>query len=243
VEVDDDLRRDEREKSNDIEMAKELARGFDVYVNDAFSVSHRKHTSMVALPKLMRDEGKKVFAGLRLSKELEVLDGVMSRQTKKLLVVGGAKSEDKAKMAIVLAGKFDRVLVGGVLAKAMRDQAAVTGQELPSNIVLGGLREDGLDLNEETMQIYVKAIGQAEVVVLAGPMGMYEQETSAKGTGVVFAAVAYGGAFKVAGGGNTEVALHKFGLVEKFDWVSVGGGAMLEYLAVGKLVAVEALIS
>jgi len=48
-------------------------------------------------------------------------------------------------------------------------------------------------------------------------------------------------AYKVAGGGDIEMAISKYGLTSKFDWISVGGGAMLQYLATGTLPGIEAL--
>ena len=70
--------------------------------------------------------------------------------------------------------------------------------------------------------------------------GKYEE--APEGTQKIFTAVANSKAYKVAGGGDTESALAKFGLKEKFDWISVGGGAMLEYLSSGTLPGLEALV-
>jgi phosphoglycerate kinase len=57
----------------------------------------------------------------------------------------------------------------------------------------------------------------------------------------VFNAVANSGAFKLMGGGDSEAAASLLGLTEKFDWISTGGGAMLEFLAKGTLPGIEAL--
>ncbi len=58
---------------------------------------------------------------------------------------------------------------------------------------------------------------------------------------MVFNAIASSSAFKIAGGGDAEAAITEFGLNERFDWISVGGGAMLEFLAKGTLPGIEAL--
>lgn len=50
-------------------------------------------------------------------------------------------------------------------------------------------------------------------------------------------------AFKIAGGGDAEAAISEFGLNEKFDWISVGGGAMLEFLTKGTLPGIQALVN
>ncbi|MDP1743382.1 MAG: phosphoglycerate kinase, partial [Candidatus Amesbacteria bacterium] len=83
-------------------------------------------------------------------------------------------------------------------------------------------------------------IENCSTIVLAGPMGKYEEAPD--GTRKIFTAVAKSKAYKIAGGGDTEGALAKFGLLGKFDWISVGGGAMLEYLSSGTLVGIEALL-
>ena len=103
------------------------------------------------------------------------------------------------------------------------------------------LREDGLDIDEETIRLFKVEIDQAETIVAAGVMGKYEDEKAMKGTKEVLEAIAQASAYKLAGGGDIEAAISKFGLAHKFDWISVGGGAMLEYLAAGSLVGMEAV--
>ncbi len=223
VEVDWDIRRDSREKENDEGFAVELANGFDVYVNEAFATSHREHTSIVALPMLMKRQGKIVCVGQRFEKEVERLDKVSSKSNgKRVLVIGGVKVEDKERYARELAGKFDAVLKGGLLP----------GVEL---------REDGLDLRDDTRERYKKVIAMADVIVAAGVMGKYEDPGAEKGTREILNAIVQAKAYKVAGGGDLEAAIDKYNLSEKFDWISVGGGAMLEYLARGTLVGIEAV--
>jgi phosphoglycerate kinase len=234
VEWSDRLRDDAREKENNINYAGELAGDCEVYINEAFAVSHRVHTSIVALPKMIKERGGKVFAGLRFAKEIASLDQVWTHPGWKVLVIGGAKAADKAEYAMKLAGKVDRVMVGGLLPQAIEETAA--------NIYPGILREDEKDLTDETIADFCKQISAARIIILAGPMGRFEEPGSEKGTKEIFSAIAGSMAYKVAGGGNTEDALSKFGLTEKFDWISVGGGAMLEYLATGTLPGLEALL-
>ncbi|MBI2008090.1 phosphoglycerate kinase [Candidatus Amesbacteria bacterium] len=230
IEIDNDVRKDEREKNNDESYATELAEGWDIYVNESFAESHRKYVSVNALPRLMKKQGKEVGVGLRFEKEIEMLDKIQdtgeasaSRARFKIqfLVIGGAKVGDKAKYADEFEEKGWTVLRGGLLPGV-------------------NLRDDGLDISDETIERYKAQVGKAQVIVVAGPMGKYE--IAERGTREVFTAVADSGAYKIAGGGDTENALAKFGLLGKFDWVSVGGGAMLEYLATGTLPGIQALI-
>jgi len=72
-------------------------------------------------------------------------------------------------------------------------------------------------------------------------MGMFEDDRFAGGTKAVAKTIADSTGFKVAGGGDTIAALNKFGLIGKFDFISTGGGAMLEFLSGNRLPGLEAL--
>jgi len=223
VEFFDGLREDPGEKANSEEYAGKLAQGWDVFVNEVFSTSHRKYASIVALPQVMRRQGKAVYLGLRFEKELEMLSGVWTKQGRRVLVIGGIKIEDKTKFAESMKDKFAEILRGGLLAGVR-------------------LRPDGLDISDEAIDEYVRIIGGAEVILAAGVMGKYEDPGAEKGTKAILEAIAKNEkAYKVAGGGDIETAISKYGLTEKFDWISVGGGAMLEYLGTGTLPGIEAL--
>ena len=216
VDLNFDIRSDLREEANDDSLAQELANGFDVYINEAFATSHELHCSINALLRLMKSQGKQVGIGLRFEKEVEML----SKVTKGLLIVGGAKVSNKSRYADTLEKNGWTVLRGGLLPNV-------------------DLRPDGLDISESLISNFQSLISSASTIVVAGPMGKYEE--APEGTKKIFTAVANSKAYKIAGGGDTEAALEKFNLKDKFDWISVGGGAMLEYLSSGTLVGIEAL--
>ena len=111
VAVNYDLRSDPREEQNGVELAVELAEGFDVYVNEAFATSHRSHASIVALPRHMAAQGKQVCVGLRFAKEIEMLSQVVNRQSQ-IAIIGGAKG-DKEEYAKKLENRNWKVLRGG----------------------------------------------------------------------------------------------------------------------------------
>jgi 3-phosphoglycerate kinase len=239
IEVDNDVRRDEREKANDEAYARELMADFDIYINESFAESHRKYTSVNALPVLMKKEGRKVYLGLRFEEEMRMLDQVWQHPGWKILVIGGAKARDKADYAIKLSGRLDRVLVGGLLPLQITAERAF----VPSNIILAKLREDQKDITDESIADFSEQVKAARVIICAGPMGKFEEADAGKGTQQVLEAIANSAAYKLVGGGNTQEALGKFGLLEKFDWISVGGGAMLEFLVSGTLPGIEAVIN
>lgn len=216
------LRNDPREKANDMGYAEELAEDWDVYVNESFAVAHRKHTSEIMLPHIFKRDGKAVCIGPRFERELEMLSGVWEKPGKRILVIGGVKIDDKQKFAESMKSKFVAVLKGGLLPGV-------------------DLRPDGLDISNGAIEEYCRVILDAEVILAAGVMGKYEDITASKGTRMILEAIANSKAYKVAGGGDIEMAISTYGLTEKFDWISVGGGAMLEYLGTGTLPALQAI--
>ena len=109
----ENLRFHEEEESDDQVFSKHLASLADVYVNDAFSTSHRKHASTHGAAKLFDIR----LAGFNLKKEVEYLSMIKENPVKPFtLVVGGVKIKDKIGALENLLPKADRVLIGGAAA-------------------------------------------------------------------------------------------------------------------------------
>ena len=219
------------EETNDENFAKKLASLADVYVNEAFAVSHRDHASIVGVPKFLPH-----LAGFRFLGEIENLSKVRESPKRPVVVLISGIKEDKVEMAKELAEKVDKVLVGGKLPKYFGE-----GNPNPEKLMIADLTFDGFDITLNSSERFKAEIAKAGTIVLAGVLGKYEEEGYRQGTIDVFRAVSQASAYKVAGGGDTEAALTMLGLTSKFDWISVGGGAMLEFLASGTLPGIEAL--
>ena len=253
----DNIRQNPGEEKNDAEFAKQLAQGFDLYINNAFAVCHRDHASVSAVTKLLPSH-----AGLLVEQEVAQLNKVIQAPKEgKVVIMGGAKASTKVPVIKNLIDSAEAILLGGVVAN---DFLKEKGQDMGSSVVDADTRTllAGLDLNDArlmipkdfiifdnkildigdaTMRLYMDIVSKAKTIIWNGPLGLFENPVFAKGTNEIAQAIAESSAFKVIGGGDTISAVDKIGLLDKFDFVSTGGGAMLSFLAGDKLPGLEAL--
>ena len=226
----ENLRFESGEDEANIEYAKQLASLGDVFVNESFA-SHHKAASTTVLPTLFPS-----FAGLRFAKEVEVLSSIRNNPKKPLVVIiGGVKVEDKYPAIVELSKIADAVLVGGSLAQNIKEQ----NLEVAPNVMVGKLSENGIDMAPETIESFASVVKDAKQIVWAGPLGKYEDSVGNKGTLDLAKAVILSGAEVVLGGGDTVAALNFY--LDKFSFVSTGGGAMLKLLTEGTLPTIQAL--
>jgi phosphoglycerate kinase len=88
----------------------------------------------------------------------------------------------------------------------------------------------GMGIGPDTTREYVQAISRAKTIFWNGPMGVFEWSRFEEGTRAIAEAIAASSAVKVAGGGDTIAAIEKYGLEDRFDHISTGGGASMELL-------------
>jgi phosphoglycerate kinase len=251
----ENTRFDPGETKNDLETARRLADGNDLYVNDAFGSAHRAHASTEGVAHLLP-----AYAGLLLEQELEMLGRLLGDVERPfVLVAGGAKVDDKLGVLEHLGGRADTVLVGGKMAEELRSDNRLSFEAvLPSDVVAAeAFAADaksevtafdalpdgwlGLDIGPATRDRFASALADARTVFWNGPMGVFEWPTFAEGTKAVAQAVAAVNGYTVVGGGDSVRALHELGLAESVSWVSTGGGASLELLEGKELPGVAAI--
>ncbi len=263
----ENLRFHNQEKDNDIEFAKKIAKLGDIFINNAFSVSHRKHSSIVSVPRFLPSG-----IGFLFEKEINVLNKVLEKQKQGLVVIiGGAKLKAKTSPIAGLLSKIDILLIGGKIANVfLREKQEVSDSDfktffqkisgfdskikLPLDLVMSNnevkLSEKvdtnnyakAFDIGPKTIDMFSDIIKKAEVVVWAGPLGMTEDKRFEKGSLEIANAILNANVFSVVGGGNTIAFLKNKGLLDKFDYVSTGGSAMLEYLSKATLPGIKSLL-
>lgn len=91
--------------------------------------------------------------------------------------------------------------------------------------------EEIFDIGKETIEIFKKIILNSKMVVFNGPLGYFEKSPFDKGSIEIIKTIVESGAISVAGGGSTVELINKLGFGEKFNHLSTGGGAMLEFLS------------
>ncbi|MBU0628170.1 MAG: phosphoglycerate kinase [Nanoarchaeota archaeon] len=131
----ENLRLHSEEEANDPKFAQSLANLCDMYVFDGFGVSHRAHASTAGVPLYMIEQGKPIAAGFLMDKELRLWSEARAREGYKLLVIGGAKLEEKTKAVDKLAPKVSSVLVGGAVYNIIR---AGSGINIGDSLVTDG---------------------------------------------------------------------------------------------------------
>ena len=112
----ENLRFNSSEIKNDSHFAKKLSETVDIYINDAFGVSHRKHASIFELPQNMREKGM----GFLMKQEIEMLNKILldnNHQSSFLLILGGRKVKDKINLIQkLMERKETRLILGGAMA-------------------------------------------------------------------------------------------------------------------------------
>lgn len=133
------------EESNDPAFSADLARGFDIFVNDAFAVSHRAHASTVGVAEILPS-----YAGKLLASEIEHLTAVMENPSRPLLsIVAGSKVSTKIGVLKALAKLSDTLIIGGALGTTFN---YATGGRVGNSLYEADQRDTALEILEYAKQ-------------------------------------------------------------------------------------------
>ncbi len=152
----DNIRRYEGEEKNDPKFSRLLASYADVFINDAFSVSHRKHASVVGITKYLP-----AFAGLQLEKEIKILSKLLDNKKHPFLfILGGAKFSTKIPLLNRFIETADQVVITGAIANSFLKTG---GFEVGVSVV-----ENGYEKEIKKLFSSPKLLLPVDVVVLHG---------------------------------------------------------------------------
>lgn len=199
-----------------------------------------------------------VIGGSKVSTKLELLNNLLDRVDG--LIVGGGISNtlmlargckvgtslcepdlvEESKKIMAKAEKLGKT-IHYVVDVTVADRIAPDAQVSVCSI--DSVPDDRmiLDIGPETAKLYDKVIKEARTVVWNGPVGVFEVAPFAAGTRAIAQSMADSDAFVVVGGGDSVAAVESFGLADRMDYISTGGGAFLELFEGKKLPAVAAL--
>ncbi|MFQ5531913.1 MAG: phosphoglycerate kinase [Candidatus Nanoarchaeia archaeon] len=238
---------------------------FDIYINDAFSNSHRNNASVVSFPKYIKKHG----IGRLMEKELKALEKIKSK--KGLYILGGAKPEDnikllKSKNKVIATGLFDSLCLMAKGQKLGKQELVVKKykpliKKIKNKVKKVGTSIDFIDetgkiisinelpLNKKLLGIGPKTIENIKseikkykVIFMKGPAGVYHGKRFAGGTKEILKAIAKNKGTTILGGGHLNTFLEEYKISKSsFTYVSLSGGALIAYLAGEKLPGLEVL--
>tara|TARA_B100001287_G_scaffold251443_1_gene232676 strand:- start:5265 stop:6443 length:1179 start_codon:yes stop_codon:yes gene_type:complete len=274
----ENLRFHSEETSNEKEFAKIISRYGDIYVNDAFAVSHRHHASVSAILEFFKDK----YMGFLLKKELSHLQSLTKIKKRPFtLIVGGSKIGTKIHILKSFLGIADNILIGGGMSfPFIKNKGGDIGQSIciddELTIVSDFLKTAkdfntkiilptdtfavekidkvdsiklldickvpknfmGVDIGKESINKFKEIILSSNSILWNGPMGIAEISEYSNGTRKVAQYISQAtenNTYTMIGGGDTVSDISRFGLKDKFSYVSTGGGAMLEFFKKNKL--------
>lgn len=261
----ENVRGNKGEQENDPKFAAKLAAMGDVYVNEAFPVSHRKHASIVGVPKLLPS-----YAGPVFMREVKNLSQAFKPEKPFLFILGGAKFDTKMPLIQKFMPLADFIFVAGALANNfykelgfevgkstvsdgtfnLRELLETKKVFIPTDVVTETHRtklahkltkdEKILDAGPQSLVQLADLVKKSKFILWNGPLGNYEDGFS-EGTKKLAEIISRANAKSVVGGGDTVAAIQSLGLLDKFSFVSTGGGAMLDFLANETLPGIEAM--
>ncbi len=156
----ENLRYETGETDNDVEFYKKLSTLEEVYINDAFGVSHRAHASVAGITEFFDTEHK--AAGFLLQKEIAFFGKLMNNPVRPFAaIVGGSKVSGKLEALINLLPKVDKIFIGGGMAFTFLKQM---GYNIGNSLVEDDLLDDAQHVMDEAKRLGVKFYLPVDVI-------------------------------------------------------------------------------
>lgn len=237
------------------ELSKFYSELADVYINDAFGASHRKHASTYGVKKYLPS-----YYGFLIENEKENLESLINISKRPFTVfMGGAKVEDKLLLIKKMLEKCDYLCLGGGILNTflkvngfdIKNSLASDNPETlkevkellekyPNKIILNeNVIWSGDKIFDINIESYKEYINSSELLFINGTPGVFENKDFEKGTKSLLNIANKTSGRVIIGGGDTASAINYFNMENKFAFISSGGGASLEYIANGSLLALE----
>ena len=239
------------ESSNDESLAKYFASLGEVFINDAFATSHRKHASNYGITKYIPS-----YYGLLIDEELKNLDAVINVKKRPFLVfMGGAKVDDKILLIKKMLEKCDYLIPGGGILNSflkslnydIKDSLATTDDKILKDLkkiyydnqhkikLCTDLLWDNNAIVDIDLTSFTKLLNEAKQIFINGTPGIYENPKYSLGTRQFFDILKNSKSNKIVGGGDAVAAIKLFKQEKNVDYISTGGGASLTYINNGYL--------
>ena len=203
-----------------------------------------------------------IMGGAKVSDKIEVITSLMSKANS--FIIGGAMAytfrlaqghpvgdslveKDKTELALDILKQAEEKGIKFLLPADTRHTAEfaddapteVTGLWGDGGEIPAG--REGIDIGDVAIQEFSAEIARAGTIIWNGPMGVFEKSGFDIGTKAIAEAVASSAATKIVGGGDSVTAVNKFGVADKMDHISTGGGASLELLEGKELPGIAAI--
>ncbi len=216
------------EETNNPQFLVSLVKKASWFVNDAFAVAHRRHSS------IMLFQSMQTAYGIAFIDEVTKIMKVIHDPGRPLTIVLGGAKEDKLSYLEGLEKIADHILLGGKLPTYLKDKELLLQH---AKYCIASLTANTFDINADDIAAFTAILSVSKTIVWAGAMGMFENPEYQKGTVAIAKAVVASGAYTILAGGDTESSVSNLGEEKKINLIASGGGVMLELLTKGTLPA------
>lgn len=222
------------------------------------------NSELAAMDKVLKETEKPftaIMGGAKVSDKIAVIENLLDRVDN--LIIGGGMTYTFIK---VMGGRIGNSLCEDdrlEMAREIIEKAREKGVNLifpvdsvnadrfdpEANVYISAIDDVndgwmGLDIGDESVDLFSKVISNSKTILWNGPMGVFEMakfDDGTKGIAMAVAEATDNGAFSLVGGGDSVAAVNIMGLADRISYVSTGGGAMLEYMEGKKLPGITAI--